>query len=372
MANISTPQAVPTRIEDVPQAVPTRIEDIRVVEAVSPRIRETTHEGSHTVVTIEDINGLHPLYFPDGQKGDTPVRGLDYWTQADKSEVVREASGGISGKITSLTETALVSGRVVEAVGIPEYISNLAPWSAYGLTDTGWYIFARIHAEQGTLVTSGTLVAGAAGAILTIGAAYVDVAVRFGVAAESQTVMVNWGSYTDTFVFKATDLAVRNLDYRTTFYVYDLAPFVTWEYALTSDQTFVADKQYFTKDGDEYSPATVTAGEAVPADTYYNHSKIIIQGMTRNITYRLDAIIDCASEVVLPEVDDDTHGCWFEFQLRHSGKYSMTLTPPEGVKIATEHTQAEDTGFNLIDLHYMCIDGVKMWRFMNTHSSIPT
>lgn len=361
MADISTPQAVRLKIEDV-----------RVVEAVSPRIREITHEGSDTVVKLEDINGLHPINIPDGPKGDAPVRGVDYWTDADKSEIIRQASGGISGKITSLTETALASGRVIEAVGIPMYISDLAPWSAYGLNDTGWYIFARIHAEPGTLVTAGTLVAGAAGSIRTVGADHVDVAVRFGVAAESQTVMVNWGSYTDTFVFKATDLAVRNLDYRTTFYVYDLAPFVTWQYALTSDETFVADKQYFTKDGDVYTLATVTSGEAVPADTYFNHSKLIISGMTRNITYRLDAIIDCASEVILPEVEDDTHGCWYEFQLRHSGKYSMTLTPPTGVKIATEHTQAEDTGFNLIDLHYMCIDGVKMWRFMNTHSSIPT
>ena len=45
---------------------------------------------------------------------------------------------------------------------------------------------------------------------------------------------------------------------------------------------------------------------------------------------------------------------------------------PEGVKIATEHTQAETAGMNMVDLHYMSIDGIKIWRFMNTHSSIPT
>ncbi len=274
--------------------------------------------------------------------------------------------------ITSLTDTELACGTIVEAVGVPQYITDIAPYSDYGITEAGWYILARITAESGVSVTEQTNIEGADGYIKTIGAGYVDVAVKFEVAASTKKVSVNWGIYTDVFMFKATDLAIRNLDYRTTFYVYDLAEFVTWEYALTSDETFVEDKQYYTKDGDVYVPATVTAGEAVPENTYYNHSKITISGMTRNITYRLDEIIDCPSEVILPEIEDDTHGCWFEFQLRHSGKFSMTLTPPEGVKIATEHTQAEDKGFNLIDLHYMNIDNVKMWRFMNTHSSIPT
>ena len=283
------------------------------------------------------------------------------WTEANPTD-----------RITTLDGTPLEGATVLEAIGIPEYVSNASQYSDYGLTESGWYIFARIAAKDGVTVTVGTTVTGAAGVKQSIGATYIDVAVRFGVAAESQCVTVNWGNYSETFVFKATDLAVRNLDYRTTFYVYDLAEFVTWQYALTTDATFVADKQYYTKDGDVYTLATVTAGEAVPENTYYNHSKIVISGMTRNITYRLDAIIDCPSEVILPAIDDDTHGCWFEFQLRHSGKYSMTLTPPEGVKIATEHTQAEDKGFNLIDLHYMNIDGVRMWRFMNTHSSIPT
>ena len=42
-----------------------------------------------------------------------------------------------------------------------------------------------------------------------------DVAVRFDVAAQAKAVTVNWGTHSETFVFKATDLAVRNLDYRT-------------------------------------------------------------------------------------------------------------------------------------------------------------
>ena len=72
-----------------------------------------------------------------------------------------------------------------------------------------------------------------------------------------------------------------------------------------------------------------------------------------------------------PETEDDTHGAWFEIRCRHAGAYSMTLVPPEGVKIATEHTQKETAGVNMINLHYTVVDGVKIWRFMNTHSGIP-
>ena len=372
---------------------------------------------------------------------------------------IAEAIRGLTRRrveIATLDGTDLAVGTVIEAVGVPTYVADPSAYAGYGISESGWYIFARIYAGGRIKVTAATQVTGAAGCIKNIGEDHVDVAVRFGVAAESVKVTVNWGSYVDTFVFKATDLAVRNLDYRTTFYVYDLDEFCSWEYQLTADATFAEGKKYYLKDGEDYIAAEVTAGETVPAlyyedsyaltadetfvegktyyteeygayteatvtpgeavpegqyyehsyalsedaafaegksyytksgDTYsaaevtagealppkyYNHSKLILGGMTRNITYKLDETVDCPMEVILPEIEDDTHGCWFEFQLRHSGSFSTTLTPPEGVKIATEHTQAESAGFNLIDLHYMKIDGVSMWRFMNTHSSIPT
>lgn len=358
-------------------------------------------EGYSPIITVTEISGGHRVTITDAEHPEGI--GMD-------------VMDGDFNRVTGINSSVLARSEVIEAVGIPTYVSDVTQYSAYALTDTGWYSFARLAAKDGTTVTEQTTVTGAAGCIATPGAAYVDVAVRFGVAAESQRVTVNWGSESDTYVFKATDLAVRNLDYRTTFYVYDLAPFVSWTFAptkdatvadgkkyytksgstytlaelttgaacvcyyeldddtyvLTEDETFVDGKTYYTTtDGTTYTAATVTAGDTVPT-VYYNHSKLTIQGMTRNITYRLDETIDCPSEVILPAIEDETHGCWFEFQLRHSGKYSMTLTVPEGVKVATEHTQAEDTGFNLIDLHYMCIDNIKMWRFMNTHSSIPT
>lgn len=321
-------------------------------------------------------------------------------------------------RVSALADSVLAIGTVIETVGIPVYVDaeKLPEYEAWGLTATGWYIFARIKAPDGERVTAETTVTGAAGYILSAPRNCVDVAVRFEVAALCKQVDIRYGGAEDHFVFRATDLATRNLDYRTTFYIYDIAPFATWHYALTTDTTFAKDKQYYTKDGEEYvkaevqtvqysltadetfqtgkkyyiregdayTEATVTAGEAVtqdtyyeasdvpvPADTYYVHSKITFEGMTRNVTYQLDEIIDCPQEYILPEIEDDGHGAWFEIRLRHSGSFSSTLIVPEGVKVATEHTRAETAGFNMVDLHYNSIDGVKMWRFMNTHSTIP-
>ena len=417
--------------------------------------------------------------------------------------------GGGTDSVEALSNEDFAQGSVIETVGVPTYVSDVSEYSAYNLTDTGWYVFARISAPEGTKVTAGTTVTGCAGHIATVGAEYIDIAVRFEVAAMTQKVSINWGETTKHYYFKATDLAIRNLDYRTTFYVYDLAPYATWSYALTTDTTFAADKNYYVKSGNsyslaevstvayvltsdatfqsnktyytvdplseevtyvaatvtagdavtentyfeqttvpvpayyehsyrytltsdatfqenvayytesegEYSEATVTTGESVTADTYYvrsdvytqseddefhdgktyyiktsdstyseavvtvgesvpayyNHSKLTISGMARNITYQFNEIIDCPSEFVLPAIEDDGYGAWFEFRMRHAGSYSSTLVPLDtSVKIATEHTQAETAGFNMIDLHYMNIDNTKIWRFMNTHSSIPS
>lgn len=443
-------------------------------------------------------------------------------------------------RVTSLIETDLAINTVVEVVGIPPYIDDITGYEAYGLTESGWYVFARITAVTGSVVTAETTVTGAEGFIAVIGEDHIDVAVRFEVASMSQPVTINWGSYTDSFVFKATDLAVRNLDYRTTFYVYDADEFASWEYKptvdatfvgtayytksgdvytqaavianteippetyythayvltedtvfaegviyytksgnvytaaevtpgetvtentyyvdqytltedatfvgtayyviedgqhipaavkageaipaiyyvdqydLTEDETFVAGTVYYTESEGVYTAAEVTVGEAVPESTYYVHSYVLtedtefaegktyytlsgttytaaevtageslptvhyvhsrvsFEGLTRNITYRCNTVIDCPIQFILPEIDDDTHGCWYEIRFLHAGEYSMTLVPPtDDIKVATEHTQAERAGINMVDLHYTSISGKKIWRFMNTHSSFP-
>ena len=280
--------------------------------------------------------------------------------------------GGTSIRILPLNSTDLVSGEIIESVGMPIYVDDVTEYSSYGITDTGWYVFCRIKAKDGVTVTEEFCITGAAGYIALAGAEYIDIAVKFEVAAMSQIVLVNWGQETEKFIFKATDLAIRNLDYRVTFYVYDIDEFATWEYALTTDETFADGKYYYTKDeNDVYTLAEVTVGEAVPADTYYVHSHVTFEGMARNITYRCNTVIDCPMTFILPEIEDDCHGCWFEIRFRHAGSYSSTLVPPEGVKVATEHTQAETAGMNMVNLHYSSVGGAKVWRFMNTHSTIP-
>ncbi len=552
-------------------------------------------------------------------------------------------------RVISLTETQLASGSVIEAVGVPEYVGDVTQYAAYGITETGWYIFARVLTKSGEAIEAGVTVDGADGAIITAGNDHVDIAVRFEVASMSKPVTINWGTYTETYIFKATDLAVRNLDYRVTFYVYDADQFATWEYARTENQTFVgtqyfteengvytqaavkaledipedtyythayvltedsvfeADKIYYTKTTtthstyeekgmytwsettydaaevtvgedvpagtyyvDQWTPATgyfvgaayyteddgeytqiavkagevesyftkqvdfeatedetyvgteywevnagtdlgysraavkagfeapaepsyythtylkltaagkfaadtryyklvgnvyelqevtvgasyaknlyyidnwtiveagtalvgtryyipdatapegytqtaVIAGDAVQADTYirivswpqatdptfetgvtyyinptgkeyveaavtagnqipayYAHSKVTFAGLTRNVTYRFNQIIDCPTTFILPEIEDECHGAWYEIRCNHAGTYSMTLVPPsDDVKVATQHSQVESAGINMINLHYTSVAGLKMWRFMNTHSSVP-
>lgn len=276
-------------------------------------------------------------------------------------------------RVTSLDGTPLASDPVIEAVNIPEYVSDVSAYSAYGLTETGWYVFARVTPKAGTVVAS-PVVSGAAG--YAIYPDYVDVAVRFDVAAQSVPVTINWGPYSETFVFKATDLAVRNLDYRTTFYVYDISPYAVWAYALTTDAAFVAGNHYYTENDGVYTEAVEgvdwTAGETVPAETYYKHSKLTFSGMVKNVTYSLNTPVDCAMEIVLPEIAEDGHGAWFEFQLRHTGSSSVTLTPPEGVKGSTAGASAAITaGLNVVDLHYTNVDGVKLWTLANVHTNIP-
>ena len=321
-----------------------------------------------------EIHSAVDAWLEDHPEATTTVEdGAITW--AKLAAALKTTLGGVekASRVSSLTATPLAS-EIVECVGIPAYISDddLSDYSAYGLTDAGWYVLARITKQSGT-VGLDAAVTGAAGYIATYGEDHVDVAVKFEVAAQSQAVTVTWSDGdAETFVFKASDLAVRNLDYRSTFYVYDLAPYATWSYALTADETFQAGKNYYTEDDGVYTLAEVTTGDAVTADTYYNHSKLTISGMVRNVTYKLDETVDCPIEVVLPDIEEDGHGAWFEFQTRADGSYSWTLTPPTGIKSATAGASAQATaGLNVTDLHYTDVDGVKLWTLANVHTNIP-
>ena len=395
-------EQVDMTVEETEQVDLTMEDTERVIEGISPTVTMERVEGGIRI-TITDREGEHSAIVNDGATGETGPQGpqgiegkqgeqgpqgiegkqgpqgapgqngSDYvLTAADKAEIA-EITEGLPERVTSLTGVQL-NRRTYEAVGIPVYVENVAEYSAYGITETGWYVFARIAAKTGTLVTAQTVVTGAAGYIATVGSDHVDVAVRFEVAAASKTVSVIWnGSEADTFVFKATDLAIRNLDYRSTFYVYDISEYVTWSYALTTDTTFQTGKNYYTESGGEYTLAEVTTGASIPANTYYNHSKLTFSGMIRNVTYRLNEIVDCPIEIVLPEVPNDGYGAWFEIQMQFSGSSSITLLPPDAtVKIGTANTQAQTVGINVVDLTYSDVNGVKIWTLLNTHTNIPT
>ena len=154
--------------------------------------------------------------------------------------------------------------------------------------------------------------------------------------------------------------------------IYDIEEFATWEYEPTADEIFTEGKYYYVNgENDSYVIADVVYGEDIVADTYYNHNKVTFEGMNRNSTYICNTPIDCPIVFNLPEIEDETHSCWLKIMFRYTGSFSSTLNVPEGVKVAKENIQTEAEGINEIELHYINIGGVKLWRFINTHSSIP-
>lgn len=122
-------------------------------------------------------------------------------------------------------------------------------------------------------------------------------------------------------------------------------------------------------DAGMYEVADVTPGQDIPE--WHVHTKAIFEGMARNVTYQLPTIIDCPIEFRLPDIPTDGYGAWYEVQMRYQSTYSMTLTPEsDDVKAATDATQGQTAGVNIIDLHYADVAGAKLWRMVNTHSSV--
>ena len=696
-----------------------RVKKIMIPNDAGPERTDIVPEPAEQSVIDQTIARLNEAVAHAPRIGDTgyweiwdPEEG-EYVNTGEKAGGTEEESGT---RVYPLNGSTVETRNIVVAVGNPAYVDDVTQYADYGLTEKGWYVFTRIYAKEGGFVS----VEGAAGFIASAGDDHVDVAVKFEVAATSKVVDINWVNYSERFVFQATDLAIRNLDYRVTFYVYDADEFATWlykrstdavfvgtkyyteesgvfsqaavkahdlvpadtyythayvladdevfqegvdyytleagvytpveatageplapegvdpapvyyvdqytlttdtrfvgtryyaehdgeyeqiavkagdpcsyynkvityplpgttsfvgteywtpdeselgysraavmagetipegeyythayqkltaagkfaegvryyklvgteyelqevtvgasyaknvyyidqwteqsgvfagtayylkqdgnyvqvpvfggetipsayytqaiNYALTADETFAVGKTYYIRNGNAfveaevgvgeavtvgtyyeqiiswpqatgtfedgvtyytapagvYTEAEVTAGETIPDveycvqliswpqdideefnanETYYTlidgeyieayavpgaripvnlvHDKVVIEGLVRNVTYRLNEIVDCPMEFILPVIEDETHGAWFEIRCRHAGAYSMTLVPQDNAVIATEHTQKETAGVNMINLHYTVVDGVKIWRFMNTHSSIP-
>ena len=307
--------------------------------------------------------------------GIEPVDPTPSWA-AQVQRWAREArdavGGGTAGRVTSLDGTRIVAhGRCVEIVGVPVYVADVSGYAAYGITETGWYAFAKVEGPDGARVTPETTITGADGSIAIPGEDHVCVAVRFDVAAQSREVAIGWGETTDELVFRATDLAVRNLDYRTSYYVYDISPYATWEYGEAVGK-YMRNVTYFDLVDGEYVPIESTSYD-INADIpegVYKHTKVVFEGMVRNVTYQMPDMIDCPIEFKLPDIPEDGYGAWYEVQMRYQGAYSMTLTPESSdVRAATDATQSQTGGVNIVDLHFADVAGAKIWRMVNTHSN---
>lgn len=267
----------------------------------------------------------------------------------EKEALEQRLQSTYASRVSSL-DSNNVSDHIVECSGDLTYIdsTNMSQHSEYDLTESGWYAFARISAKPDQKIKSGWSIAGGKYITPSINDTHVDVAVRFGVVAQSQTVIVNWGDETESFTFKATDLAVRNLDYRVTFYQYDLEPYCTWTWGVASGTATTAKSYYKLIDG-EYVKQTGVSG-TLPANTYYTHTGLTISGFVKNISYVLDEI-DCPVTINLPATDDN-YGAWFEVQTNFLAVYSITFTAVSPDKVSAKLVHSPKAGVDIINLMY--------------------
>lgn len=310
---------------------------------------------SNCRLTVAGIEVWHGMDDPGlASRANVSLSNLDAIGERRFNELNENLSKLKIGRVTTLCGTELSDGVAFDTVGSPEYIdtAKMEQYAQYGVTEPGWYIFARIHARN-NIVTSDFSITGTAGYIAPpIGADCVDVAIRFGVTAESQLVTVNWGQHTESFVFKSTDLAARNLDYRVTFYLYDIKDYCEWEYVLATDDKFVKGKSYYKLVDGEYVAQDVTVDEDIPANAYYVHKSLTIKGFVRNMSYTLDTTVDCPVTIHLPEAGGDNYGAWFEVQMNFLQTYSVTIVPHDGQKVSANGVHSPKVGINIINILY--------------------
>lgn len=97
----------------------------------------------------------------DGSDGYTPVRGVDYWTAADKQEIINEVSAatGGGGSCTvllpasgwaeqtdgSYAQTASVSGVTIKNRAIADIDMSAATKSTYAALEEAWFFVGRVY-----------------------------------------------------------------------------------------------------------------------------------------------------------------------------------------------------------------------------------
>lgn len=333
--------------------------DLEGLSHYSEKVKETFLAQDHNL-TQEEIDTLFENF--DGSL--SVIEGYELkvengeiiLTSKETSQRYKLAIEEEKDRIISLSSQTKIAPEaiLIETIGAPEYVEekDLASYSDYNLTTPGWYVFARIKSKKGISITNGFSIEGVEGyKTPAVGATSVDVAVKFDVLAESQLVAINWGESTETFLFKSTDLATRNLDYRVTFYLYNIDDYTTWEYKLTTDSTFTDNQKYYTKNGSEYILAEVTTGESIPENTYYIHSGITFKDFVKNVSYCCD-YIDCPVTIYLPEVDDENYGAWFEVQTQFDAARSITIIPSANTRVSGNGVQTPKAGINIINFQF--------------------
>lgn len=66
-----------------------KVSDV-LVDAFSPEA-EVTQTDTGATITITDLkHGTSTATIKNGENGDSPVKGTDYWTDSDKSEIVND------------------------------------------------------------------------------------------------------------------------------------------------------------------------------------------------------------------------------------------------------------------------------------------
>ena len=59
-------------------------------------ITESDEDGGSNVVTFSDGNTMNVKNGKQGKAGDTPEKGTDYWTSADKAEIVNDVIAALN------------------------------------------------------------------------------------------------------------------------------------------------------------------------------------------------------------------------------------------------------------------------------------
>ena len=276
--------------------------------------------------------------------------------------------------VESLDQDVAFGQNVVEVLGRPTYVSDVTDYSEYRLTETGWYAFARITAQEGVLVTAETTVDGAEGYVAEVGEDHVDVAVKFDFAAQAVAVTIDWGAYEEAITFRATDMAVANLNEATGIHVPDAADVVTWTYALTEDAAFVEGKAYYTEDDGVYTlDDSWTAGDAVTANTYFERTKATFSGMEPNMVYALSDPVGCPIEIEMPAISSGGGmNIWYGLRLLYTDELTVTVTPSDqGDEIlSTSGDFTLEAGINDLKIRLLEAGGVKLWRLACEHSDI--